>query len=494
MKTKVKSFLDFWVQESEKPMLALAFLAVLIYMVDLLGGWHSLGIENYYKVIAFLIDVTFVLDLLFKIWALGKIYISSPWFVVDFIAALPILGWINMVQNPLEALRFIRGIRLFRALRTLRILQVIPVVRINTQQKPTVEATKFLFAMRILIPLYTLLFVVIVYSIYYFFQTEGEIIEFYLVLGSLLGMILVIAVVRYLLPAIMSVQVHRLLNVALPQQVADFYLRHPESYSHTVKMPASILFCDIKSFTTTVEKLGNNLDVLKSHLEKVMDVVTDIHRQYDLIIDKFIGDAIMSFRGGDLVEGDASEHAWRVVRAAIEGHKAMRALNDPYFHDMRIGGASSKGVLIGAFGTTSRLSYTVLGDRVNIAARLEAAVKQCGTKNLFDDETYALLKDRKDLIWRRFGRISVEGRLESLNIYEVFDVHDLQDASWIETYHTALSDFEMHRFSEAKRGFEKVKTHRLGGDVPSSNYIDFCQYLINNPPALSWVPIFTTYK
>ena len=134
--------------------------------------------------------------------------------------------------------------------------------------------------------------------------------------------------------------------------------------------------------------------------------------EHDLIIDKFIGDAVMSFRGGPLVAGDPAEHAYRAVRAALDSIKALAALNDPYFHRVKIGGASADDCLIGAFGTSARLSYTILGDGVNLAARLEPASAQCGTQNLFCETTYRLCAGRPDLVWRRWGRIRVAGKSE----------------------------------------------------------------------------------
>lgn len=483
------------IEESDIPMLVLALVGVVLYMLDLLNIWESLGMEHAYLRVSQAIDLAFLLDLLVKLAVLRGPYLKSPWFVVDIISVLPVLGLLISPSNTLVGLRFIRGIRFFRALRVLRMLRVIPILKFKVNdQTRTPETDKFRLAMWICLPIYTLVFIGLIDLNFVLYGEQARLFEFYMILGSLLSLLLVILLVRYLLPALMSVQIHGLLNIALPSQVADYFLKHPDSYSHTVRMPATILFSDIKGFTSAVEQIGVHLDVLKQHLELVMDAVTEVHRKYDLIIDKFIGDAIMSFRGGDLVEGDAEDHAWRVVRAAIEGRKALQALNDPYFRDVKIAGASSDAVLIGAFGTSTRLSYTVLGDSVNVAARLESAVKQCGTQNLFCESTYALLKERKDLVWRRFGRITVEGRMGSLDIYEVFDVNDFADPTWISLYHEALEEFEDKNFVVAKRLFVRANDLRLDGDFPSRRYVELCQKLIENPPPSDWKAVFVTYK
>src|SRR5206468_3470772 len=150
-----------------------------------------------------------------------------------------------------------------------------------------------------------------------------------------------------------------------------------------------------------------------------------------MIIDKFIGDAIMSFRGGPLVTGTLADHAYRAVRAALASTRSLKALDDPYFDRVKIGGASSDDCLIGAFGTSARLSYTILGDGVNLAARLEPASGQCGTRNLFCEYTRNLCAERPDVTWRRWGRIRVVGKAHPVNVYEAIDPGDERDLAFI---------------------------------------------------------------
>lgn len=481
-------------EKLEASMLVLAFIAVGFYMVDLLGFWQKWGLAETYKIVALIIDSIFVLNLVLKSFFV-KFYFSSPWFIIDLISSIPILASISLLPGSVESLRFVRSFRLFRALRVLRMLNVIPLLQYDIKGRmDTPESKKFTKAMWILIPSYTLIFSLLVNWLHNHYPEEASILEFYLILGTMLGIIIAIIVTRYQIPAILSLHTNRLLNVALPRQVASHFLRHPEAYSHTVKMPASILFTDIKGFTKTVEGMENDLAALKYHLESVMSAITEVHLKYDLIIDKFIGDAIMSFRGGDLVSGSPKENAWAIVKAALETQKVIIAKNDRYFKDIKIGGASTETALIGAFGTPSRLSYTILGDKVNLAARLESAVKFCGTQNLFCQETYNLLKDDKDFIWRRFGKIQVEGKLVPIEIYEVFDAKDIQDMRWIEEFKSGLFLFENQDFEGAIECFEKASNLRPGGDVPSQVYISLCKKYAIEPLEEFETPVFKVAK
>ncbi len=497
--------LEGFIERSEGYVLGLAGLAVLSYLAELMGVWSHMGLKKVYEAVALSLDLIFVADLVLKVAVQRGRYLRGPWFVIDLISALPVLSSLAILPAAGQGLYFVRGFRLFRILRTLRALRVLRTLKVFKFVKQgaqiTPETRAFNRALVISVVIYTVLFMVLVTGLYAGVADEAagamqraREVEFYLVVGSLMGMLLVMVVVRFQIPEIAAQQVRSLLNVALPEQVAEHFMKHPESYDRTVRAPATVIFCDIKGFTSTVERLGGDLVTLKHHLERAMDVVTAVHRRYDLIIDKFIGDAIMSFRGGDLVSGGAPEHAWRVVRATLDGIQALEDLDDPYFKEMKIGGASSEVALIGAFGTSSRLSYTILGDRVNLAARLEGAVSQCGTRNLFCALTVELTRDRQDIVWRRFGRLRVQGKSEALDIYEAFAPERLGDRAWIDLYHAALDAFEGSRFEEARAGFEGVDAARPEGDPPSRRYIERCARLIEQGSPAGWEPVFQTEK
>ena len=237
-------------------------------------------------------------------------------------------------------------------------------------------------------------------------------IEFFLILGMLFSMILFLYILSYHQLDVTQEQLRALLSLALPRQVAERFLVDPTAYDKKARMPATIVFMDFEDFTATCERLSHAPDQLSAHMERAMErLVVELSKQ-DMILDKFIGDAVMSFRGGPLVAGEPAEHAYRAVRASLDCIRELKALDDPYFSRVKIGGASAADCLIGSFGTSRRLSYTVLGDGVNLAARLEPASGQCGTQNLFCVETHRLCADRADLVWRRWGRVRVLGKAE----------------------------------------------------------------------------------
>lgn len=483
-------------------MMVLASAGVLIYLADLQGVWDRAGWHRGYMGMNVAIDLIILFDLVLKGFAFRGAYLKSAWFFIDFVSMLPILSLLPSVPDFLQGLLAIRILRVFRVLRTLRAVRLMRPLRIFRLFRGVPvenrESRIFERALYLSTVVYTLVFIGLMASIYQGVSTEEMVnakkIEFYMVLGSLLGMLFVLIIVRFQIPDLSTQQIRTLLHVALPHQVAEHFIHNPESYDVTVRMPATIVFCDLKGFTRTVEGLGGDLDRLKMHLERAMDAVVDVHRQYDLIVDKFIGDAIMSFRGGNLSAGTAEEHAYQVVKAGLEGAKALRVLNDPYFNQIKVGGASTPDCLIGTFGTSKRLSYTVLGDGVNLAARLEPASGQCRTENLFCETTRHLTRNRPDLVWRRVGKLRVPGKSRPIEVHEVFDAADIPNRQWLDVFHQALEVFDRGLPGDAKALFEKASSARPNGDETSQFYVTLCQGLIDDGIPAGWEPVIHAKK
>ena len=224
-----------------------------------------------------------------------------------------------------------------RTLRTLRMLRTLNLLTTTASQQFFKPSKVFNRTIQATVLVYTLLFTGLIFAIYSKVEPDNpqllmdaQITEFYLVLGSLMGMLLTAIIMRFFILEITNHQFQSLLDLALPSQVSNHFLRKPNEYHKTVSMPATVIFCDLKGFTQTVEQLGGDLHTLKTHLEDAMAVVTEAHKKHDLIIDKYIGDAVMSFRGGNLVTGTAEDHAMRVVMATLDGIRALQKLKNPF--------------------------------------------------------------------------------------------------------------------------------------------------------------------
>jgi class 3 adenylate cyclase len=545
--------LDHFIESMDRPLLGLALITVALYLLDLKG---LLGpARRFYQAFTLLVDFTFVFDFVLKARTFGKDYLRTPWALIDFLSCLPVLDILAIGFRSLPTLQFIRVFRMLRILRTLRVLRALRAMSAFDQFVKEAEAAESKKHAHNRINLAVVAMTIVVIGLivvartqmerHYFDEVDTGLmdgaplsyfeamggstkpptdsrsftrtaliegkpvtlyfdlehvdersndIEFFLIMGMIITIGFFMYIINYHHFDITQAQLRAVLNLALPRQVADRFVTEPDAYQRKTQSPGSIVFMDFVGFTQTCEQLANDPDRLSAHLEQAMDRLVCELLKHDVIIDKFIGDAVMSFRGGPLVEGSLGEHAYRVVRASLDSVKALAQLNDRYFRRVKVGGASSIDCLIGAFGTSARLSYTILGDAVNVAARLEPASVQCGTQNLFCELTYRLCANRPDLVWRRWGKIRLAGRSTPVMVYEVFEAVDFPDRRFLDTFHRALEAFELREFAEARTLFLQAADERPGGDEPCQRYVAWCDTLIAEPPGHGWEPVFETHK
>lgn len=183
-------------------------------------------------------------------------------------------------------------------------------------------------------------------------------------------------------------------------------------------LTVTILFSDIRSFTTISEQM-NDAQALVALLNEYFTEMVSIVIQEDGVVDKYIGDAIMAVFGAPVSKpGDAV----RAVRAAVRMRKALSELNERLaargISPLRTGiGVHTGEVVAGNIGSEQRMEYTVIGDPVNLASRLETATKELGVDVLISADTYELVKDT--CVAEPLRSITVKGRLEPVMLYSV---------------------------------------------------------------------------
>ena len=179
----------------------------------------------------------------------------------------------------------------------------------------------------------------------------------------------------------------------------------------------TILFSDIRGFTPFTEELY--AEQVAVYLNEYFNEMVKVILKNDGTIDKFMGDAVMAFFGAPLADKD---HAFKAVKTALEMKESLNLLNkkwskrDKKTLDIGIG-INSGSVLVGNFGSTELMDYTVIGDPVNLAARLESLNKQENTNILISAFTYQLVKDKVKV--NIIGPRSVKGKSETVVVYEV---------------------------------------------------------------------------
>jgi len=247
----------------------------------------------------------------------------------------------------------------------------------------------------------------------------------------------------------------------------------------------TVLFVDIAGFTGLSERLGDRIVPL---LGSYFDAMSHEIQAEAGTIDKFIGDAVMAFWGAPAEHPD---HALAACRAALACQRAIRTLGltDDYGRPLRVRiGINSGNMLVGNIGSDVRLNYTVIGDTVNVASRLEGVNKTYGTDIIIGEETRRLAGDR--IIVRELDRLAVYGRHEGIGIFEL--IADAREGAsgpdWTALYEAGLAAYRARDFSAAIGFFEKLLAVR-DSDGAARFMIGRCQALIAAPPGADWKAI-----
>ncbi|MDH4127983.1 MAG: CHASE2 domain-containing protein [Spirochaetota bacterium] len=249
-------------------------------------------------------------------------------------------------------------------------------------------------------------------------------------------------------------------------------------------------FSDVAGFSTISEKLTP--DELVALLNDYLTDMCDIAAKYDGTVDKFEGDAIIAFWGAPL---DEAEHAKLACYTTIEMQERLGELRkiwtaenrDPLIANMRMRvGLNSGPAVIGNMGSKNRMDYTMMGDTVNLAARLEGANKFYGTFSMISDATYVMAKDSIEV--RELDKIQVVGKKEAVIVYELLAKKGGTTgakADGVAQYIKAMELYKQQKFEEAIKNFESVYKH-IPNDPPSKTYIERCKVLKDNPPGPDW--------
>ncbi|ADN02039.1 adenylate/guanylate cyclase domain-containing protein [Spirochaeta thermophila] len=182
----------------------------------------------------------------------------------------------------------------------------------------------------------------------------------------------------------------------------------------------TVFFSDIRGFTTLSETMTPQ--ELVNHLNEYLTVMTDIILDLEGTLDKYVGDEIMCFWGAPIPQED---HALRACICAIRQMKALEELNAKWPPEKRLNigiGINSGIMTVGNMGSPGRMNYTLMGDNVNLGARLEGTNKTYMTNIIISEYTYSLVKDK--VIVRELDNIRVKGKNKPVLIYELIDVRD----------------------------------------------------------------------
>ncbi len=252
----------------------------------------------------------------------------------------------------------------------------------------------------------------------------------------------------------------------------------------------TVFFSDLAGFTSLSERLGPGIvPVLTEYLSSASRAIVEQAGT----IDKFIGDAVMAFWGAPVANVHHAEAACRAALACQGGMAGLRAPGEAGEASplrLRIG-INTGAMLVGNVGSEERLNYTVIGDSVNLASRLEAINKLYGTDIIIGEATCRAAGHA--IVVRELDRVAVYGRVGSTAIFELLAMADnaaaQEDFAWVATYESGLAAYRRRRWDDAVGAFEKCRSERPGGDRASGLMIEHCMTLKANPPSMTWVAV-----
>ena len=260
----------------------------------------------------------------------------------------------------------------------------------------------------------------------------------------------------------------------LSPEVIEQLIKHPERLTlGGERRVLSIFFSDLQGFTSISENLDP--EALVDLLNEYLTVMTDIIHEEGGTIDKYEGDAIIAFWNAPL---DVPDHPVKAVRAALRCQSKLAELR-PIFKKrvgaelhMRIG-INTGTAVVGNLGSHKRFDYTMIGDAVNLAARLEGANKQFGTFCMISQATKELIGSHFSL--RELARLTVVGRKEPVTVYEPATSEDYEVRKKIfKKFGQGLQLFYKGDLVRGREAFEEIRTH----DAAAAAYAEKCRTLI----------------
>jgi adenylate cyclase len=281
-----------------------------------------------------------------------------------------------------------------------------------------------------------------------------------------------------------------LFGTYVPKEIVAEMAEHPDEYSmHGQSLDMTVLFADIRDFTSIAEtRTPQDLkDLINTYFTRMTICIQDKRGT----VDKYIGDAIMAFWGAPVRDSD---HARRALECGLAMQKTLREL-DPLFAKkgwpmLRIGVGLNCGTMsVGDMGSHLRRSYTVMGDAVNLASRLEALTKEYGVGVLVSEN---VVRAVQDFVYREVDKVRVKGKREGVAIFEPIGAQGEVSGDTlaeIARFHDALAHFRGRRWDEAEALLKE-----LAAAAPAVKlYRLYRERIVNfraNPPGADWDGVF----
>jgi adenylate cyclase len=362
----------------------------------------------------------------------------------------------------------------------------------------TIAALGFLAAL--LLPLLkpvvsTLFFLVMMFIAlainYYLWQVELHVLPLAMTMYTLTGVYVINMVFGYLFESRSRHMMDSLFGQYVPPDLVKEMSRDPHNYSlASRKLELSVLFSDIRGFTTISE--GLDAEELSEMMNHYLTPMTRIVHETQGTIDKYIGDAVMAFWGAPVRD---AEHASKAVKAGLAMQAALVHLNEEFeergWPHIAIGvGINTGPMSVGNMGSTFRKAYTVLGDAVNLGSRLEGITKIYGVGFIVAEST---AEKAHEYLYRELDRVRVKGKDEPVTILEPLGRRDeltQEQKQKAEDFRQAVFLYRQQEWDGAQEALEELLNDEPGY-LLYELYLERITIFRESPPGEYWDGVFT---
>jgi adenylate cyclase len=260
------------------------------------------------------------------------------------------------------------------------------------------------------------------------------------------------------------------------------------------KRRMSVLFSDIRGFTSISESMSP--EDLVVAMNTYLTRMTDIVFEEGGVLDKYIGDAVMAFWNAPL---DQPDHAFHAVKTALAMQEAVGHMNRdkelPGGLPIKIGiGINTGDMIVGNMGSETRFDYTVIGDNVNLASRLEGLTKEYGVGILVTEATYGDIKDQ--VLARRVDKVAVKGKSEPVVVYEILGLEGQvgpKDRKLAADYEAAFDAYLKRDFDTAIGACESLRA-AWPEDGPCAALIERSKHMKSHTPGPDWNGVWVMHS
>ena len=279
-------------------------------------------------------------------------------------------------------------------------------------------------------------------------------------------------------------KVRDLLGKVVSHQIAEELLNNPVELGGEERM-VTVLFSDIRGFTSFCEGLPPQ-QVL-GELNRVLSTVSDIIEKHHGVVDKFQGDAVMALFGAPVQSENDAPNA---MQAALEIIRALEKM------DSSLGacvGINTGLVVAGNLGSSSRLNYSVIGDAVNLAARLESLTRLYNVPNIVSEES---MQHAPQYAYREIDEVRVAGKRQSVKMFELMGRREELHAAQLEEidrFQAALALYRQKNWKAANEEFSALQ-QACENKLLCQVFLDRIAFFEVNPPAADWQGVFTFDK